>query len=179
MQRIIQLKRLIKNKTTTMKKGSFILLLVMFTLFSTAMAMDKGFEDYANHQHELLNNAYEKHDVNVYGKLLGDFLEKYNHLNEADQKAYVGYLIDGYYNYSCTWALTGNKTMAISYLGKAIKAGYMDYSHISGDTDLDGIRGDAAFVALVQPLRKVGDYLYIIQKAGAYNKADNRPWQSR
>jgi len=163
------------EKNKTMKKRSFTLLLIMFTLFSAAKATDKGFEDYAKHQQGLLVSAYEKRDVNAYSKLLDDFLDKYNRLAPADQKVYVPYLIDAYYNFSCTWSLNGNKAMAINYLEKAIKAGYMDYSHISEDSDLDNIRNEAAFVSLIKPLRGVGDYLYIIQKAGAYNSADNRP----
>ena len=64
--------------------------------------------------------------------------------------------------------------MAISYLDKAIKAGYSDCSHINGDSDLDNIRHEKAFIALLQPLRSVGDYLYIIQRAGTYKPTDNR-----
>ena len=158
-----------------MKTNTFVLLLMMIFLFSMAKAENKEFETYANHEHELLLDAYQKRDVNTYGKLLEDFLDKYNHLAPADKKFYLPYLIDAYYNFCCTWSLSGNKAMAISYLDKAIKAGYMDYSHISEDTDLENIRNEAAFVSLIKPLRNVGDYLYIIQKAGAYNTADNRP----
>ena len=40
---------------------------------------------------------------------------------------------------------------------------------------LDNIRKDPAFEKLVLPLRKVGDYMYIIKNAKAYNPNDNRP----
>ena len=158
-----------------MKTRSFILLLILFFHFSIAMARNKDFEEYAKHETDLLVGAYQKHDAGTYGKLLDGFLDKYNHLSKADQKLYAPYLINAYYNFSCTWALTGNKAMAINYLGKAINAGYLDYNHICGDADLNTLRNDAAFKSLLLPLRNVVDYLYIIQKADAYNIADNRP----
>ena len=163
------------NKIKTMKPLSLILFAIIFCFsFSIAKAENKEFDDFARHQHDLLNTAYEKHDVKTYSKLLDELLEKYNKLNAVDQKDYLGYLIDGYYNFSCTYSLVNQKELAISYLSKAIKVGYMDYMHIKEDSDLDNIRHEPAFIALIQPLRNVGDYLYIIQKAGLYNNKDNR-----
>jgi hypothetical protein len=158
-----------------MKPRPFILLFAIFLFtFSAVKAENKEFDTFAKHQHDLLHDAYVKRDVKTYGKLLDELLDKYNQLGPADKKDFSGYPIDGYYNFSCIYSLIGSKDLAISYLAKAIKAGYMDYTHITEDTDLDNIRHEAAFITLVQPLRSVGDYLYIIQKAGAYNTADNR-----
>ena len=158
-----------------MKPRPFILLFAIFLFtFSVVKAENKEFDAFAKHQHDLLHDAYVKRDVKIYGKLLDELLDKYNHLGPADKKDFSGYPIDGYYNFSCIYSLIGSKDLAISYLAKAIKAGYMDYTYITEDTDLDNIRHETAFITLVQPLRSVGDYLYIIQKAGTYNTADNR-----
>jgi len=158
-----------------MKIIKFTLILTMlFFMLSNAEAENKEFTTYANHQHELLHNAYVNKDVKTYGILLEDLKNKYSKLSTADQKNYSGYLIDGYYNYSCVYSLLNNKILAINYLNKAIKEGYIDYAHISEDSDLDNIRHDATFIALVQPLRSIGDYMYIIKKAGVYNTGDNR-----
>ena len=97
-------------------------------------------------------------------------------LSRRIKKNYKGYLIEGYYNYSCTYSLLNNKSLAIEYLDKAIKAGYTDYLHIASDNDLDYIRKEPQFIVLVQPLRSVGDYMYIIKKAKAYNGSITRPF---
>jgi len=159
-----------------MKSKIYFLTIVLCFLFSfNSFAENKEFENFAQHQSQLMQQAYEKRDLRTYGQLLDEFKSKYNQLTAADQKQYMSYLIDGYYNYSCTYSLLNNKGPAIDYLDKAIKAGYTNYSHIQEDSDLDNIRKDPAFIKLVLPLRKVGDYMYIIKNAKAYNPNDNRP----
>ena len=159
-----------------MRPKIFLLVLALIGIISVkGFAENKAFENFAQHQSELMHQAYEKRDLKIYGQLLDEFKSKYNQLPASDQKLYVGYLIDGYYNYSCTYSLLNDKGPAIDYLDKAIKAGYTNYSHIQEDSDLDNIRKDPTFVKLVLPLRKVGDYMYIIKNAKAYNPNDNRP----
>lgn len=46
------------------------------------------------------------------------------------------------YNIACAHALLGNKDKAISFLQKAIEAGFMDEEILQTDTDLDSIRDD-------------------------------------
>ncbi|HTK22250.1 MAG TPA: transglutaminase-like domain-containing protein [Mucilaginibacter sp.] len=159
-----------------MKPKIYALVLILSCFISiNSFAENKEFETFAQHQSQLMQQAYEKRDLKAYGQLLDEFKSKYNQLPAADQKLYVTYLIDGYYNYSCTYSLLKDKVPAIDYLDKAIKAGYTNYSHIQEDSDLDNIRKDPAFVKLVLPLRKVGDYMYIIKNARKYNSNDNRP----
>src|ERR1700761_2145313 len=156
-------------------KLTFLSLVLCFLAFQQVKASDGGFDNFARHQHDLMNAAYEKRDVKTYGILLDELLAKYNSLSPQDKKTYSGYLVDGYYNFSCTYSLLNKKKPALEYLDKAIKAGFVDYSHIQEDSDLDNIRHDAAFINMVQSLRKVGDYMYIIKHAGSYNPDDNRP----
>jgi len=153
---------------------AFILILSCF-ISVNSFAENKEFETFAQHQSQLMQQAYEKRDLKAYGQLLDEFKSKYNQLPAADQKLYATYLIDGYYNYSCTYSLLKDKGPALDYLDKAIKAGYVNYMHIQEDSDLDNIRKDPAFVKLVFPLRKTGDYMYIIKNAKAYNPNDKRP----
>ena len=158
-----------------MKMKSLALLFVLnFLIAFSVIAENKEFENFARRQSQLMQQAYEKKDIKAYGQLLTEFKGKYDQLSAGDQKLYVIYLTDGYYNFSCTYSLLNDKCAAIDYLNKAIKAGYIDYFHITQDSDLDNIRKDPAFVALIQPLRKVGDYMYIIKNAKAYNTTDAR-----
>ena len=58
------------------------------------------------------------------------------------------------YNAACIYALCGNKQQALTYLERALKSRkYTDFDHIDTDSDLDGLRNDADFKALVKQYR--------------------------
>jgi hypothetical protein len=120
----------------------------------------------------LFNQAYKQRDLTTYHQVLDTFLQAYNALPSTEQKQYTGSLQNVYYNLSCTYALVNKNTPALDYLEKAIKAGYGNYSHMQQDSDLNGLRKEKRFIALLEPLRKTGDYMYILQRAGKYNPAD-------
>lgn len=152
----------------------FIIPLLLWCLTFTAQAENKEFETFAKEQSQLMHTAYEKKDTKTYNELLTAFVSRYEKLTSEDKKFYSGHLNNAYYNLSCAYALLGQKKEAMAYLDKSIKAGYLNYAHILEDADFDGIRNDAAFKALIQPLRKVGDYPYILKNAAAYNIKDKR-----
>lgn len=133
------------------------------------------FESFAGTQSNLFEKAYRQRDVAGYRQLLEDFIKKYTALNKQEQKTFSGYLQNAFYNLCCTHSLLNNKAMALEYLKKAIDAGYYNYSHMQEDKDLDNIRREAAFKKLLQPLRAIGDYRYILEKSGRYNTNDIRP----
>ena len=61
---------------------------------------------------------------------------------------------DNAYDAACVHALCGNKQQALTYLERALKSRkYTDFDHIDTDTDLDGLRNDADFKALVKQYR--------------------------
>ena len=152
-----------------------VLLLHCFGVVLTAQKSSSPFEPFAWRQDSLFIAAYEKKDVARYNELLTEFLTAYNRLDADTKKTYSNYLINAYYNFSCTYSLLNDKKMALLYLEKSIQAGYMDYAHIQADTDLDNIRGESKFATLLGPLREIGDYRYILRKAQQYNPADKRP----
>ena len=58
------------------------------------------------------------------------------------------------YNAACIYALCGNKQQALTYLERALKSRkHTDFDNIDTDTDLDGLRDDADFKALVKQYR--------------------------
>jgi hypothetical protein len=81
-----------------------------------------------------------------------------------------------YYNLTCIYSLSNNKSSALTYFKKAIDAGYNDYGHVQTDTDLDNIRKEKDFAVLNKKLKQTGDYLSILKRAGKYNLSDNRPF---
>jgi hypothetical protein len=57
---------------------------------------------------------------------------------------------DAYYNMACVYALQGQKEMALRYLQIAALNGYASGDGIDADPDLEGLRSDPAYQALVR-----------------------------
>ena len=53
------------------------------------------------------------------------------------------------YNLACLKALDGKKAESVEWLDKAVRAGFKDREWIKRDKDLDGIRGEAGYKALL------------------------------
>jgi len=152
--------------------------LCSFLLYATITYSQPGpnvqFQKYARECDSMLHKLYEKRDVKTYQNLLNEFLSKYKSLSAEDQKAFAGFTGGAWYNLSCAYSLINNKPLALETLEKAIQAGYYNYPHIQEDADLNNIRNEQKFKTLVDPLRSISDYLYILQNAAAYNVNDNR-----
>lgn len=154
---------------------SILFIIALFALVSCQQGpANQKFEQFASTQDSLFVRAYEQRDIASYQTLLKEYLVRYNALSVSDQKNFAGSLSNAYYNLCCTYALTGDKANAISSLKKAINAGYFNYAHIQEDKDLDRLRDEAEFKDMTGPLRNIGDFLYILKKAGAYNPEDRR-----
>jgi superkiller protein 3 len=54
-----------------------------------------------------------------------------------------------YYCLACYYALTGKKTKALEYLGKALEKGFRDRDWIEADHDVDSLKGDPRFGKLM------------------------------
>jgi tetratricopeptide (TPR) repeat protein len=54
------------------------------------------------------------------------------------------------YNLSCYWSLAGNKTQALSWLGRALRMDKSLFRLIESETDFDPLRGDPDFQMLVR-----------------------------
>src|SRR6478672_10448392 len=156
MLRLVNLKIINGNE---MKKLLFFASIILTTGFAMGQTVsDTDFGSFAKQQNTLMVAAYEKQDVSQYNALLTAFLKRYEGLSKEEQKQYAYYYMNAYYNLSCTYSLLKNKQMAISSLDKAIRAGYANYAHILQDSDLNYIRNDKAFKAIILPLRETGDY---------------------
>ncbi len=152
-----------------------LIILALLTLIACQQdPSNQRFEKFASVQDSLFVRAYQKRDIGTYQTLLNEYLLKYNKLSESDQKKFAGSLSNIYYNFCCAYALSGDKANALSSLKKSMEAGYTDYSHIQVDKDLDGIRNENEFKNLTGQLRKIGDFVYILKKAEAYDPDDKR-----
>jgi hypothetical protein len=58
-----------------------------------------------------------------------------------------------WYNLACARARSGQPAKALEALQRAVDAGYRDLSHLEADGDLEAIRGEPGYRALVEGLR--------------------------
>jgi dienelactone hydrolase len=57
------------------------------------------------------------------------------------------------YNFACALARSGQRAQAVEALRRAVEAGFGDAAHIEADPDLEPIRGEPGYRALVERLR--------------------------
>lgn len=153
------------------------LLLLLFTVAGVRAqdAATTDFAAYVRQQNPLFTQLYEKRDADGYTRLMEGWLQQYGQLPDSSRKQYRPALANVYYNLSCTYALLGQKAPALDYLQRSIDAGNVSYSHMQQDTDLDGLRKEAKFKAMLEPLRATGDFMYILRRGATYNNKDARP----
>lgn len=54
------------------------------------------------------------------------------------------------YNTACGYALLGSRPEAVAFLERAVAAGFTDFAHIQTDADLDAIRAEPGYLALLR-----------------------------
>lgn len=155
---------------TALLLSYFLLLLPGFSFGQTG----SGFETFARQQDSLFISLYEKRDTQTFSNLLKQWEAAYGQLDASSQKRFTRERAGAHYNLACTYALTGAQAEALEHLKLAIEAGYINYSHVLEDKDFDLFRNDVRFGALVEPLRAVGDYLFILRRGARYDTSDTR-----
>lgn len=59
-----------------------------------------------------------------------------------------------FYNLACSHALLHHKVEALASLGRAVRLGYRDFDHLTGDPDLASLRGEAEYTRIVAELEE-------------------------
>jgi hypothetical protein len=159
-----------------MKKQVILFIAVFFStqLLWAQATPTQQMEEFINEKGDGFNKSYDSRDTKSFNSLLNEYLVIYEKLPADDKKQYTYLLGNIYYNLTCIYSLLNNKASALTYLKKAIDAGYNDYGHVQNDTDLDNIRNEKEFAQLNKKLKSTGDYLSILKRAGKYNLSDNR-----
>ncbi|WP_276134302.1 transglutaminase-like domain-containing protein [Polluticoccus soli] len=155
-------------------KKAIIMTAFGLLLMAGAFAQDAAFEKYSQVQDSLFTIAYNNRDVSTYERLLQGYEKRYRKLDAKTKKEFESYNANVYYNLSCAYSLLNNKDAALANLQKSIHAGLYDYQHMQKDSDLDNIRSEQRYAALMQQVRPIGDYSYILNHAAAFNQADQR-----
>lgn len=84
----------------------------------------------------------------------GHHEEALTHHRAAAHITHPALRIDALYNAACASALLGRPDEAIGWLERAVDAGFRDLAQVGKDTDLDSIRNDARFKAIVEGIGK-------------------------
>lgn len=150
-------------------KKLFIVLSVLFICFTLRAEINSKFEKYAQLQDSLIIKAYYKRDVKAAEKALKDFTDNYEELSAIDKARYQYFYYSSIYNICCIYSLLNNKDKAAEYMAKAIKAGYLDYVHIKDDPDLNNVRNDKQFMAVIKPLKEI--YYSTMNMRDSYNNS--------
>ena len=134
----------------------------------------EDFMDKAQSLNEKIQECFTNKDYKEGEKLLYEAITLFNQLSEEDQEVYKYYFhANNYYNLACMYSLQKQNKKAVEAFEKAVNMyGYHDYSHAKTDTDLDNIRNEKRFIALMETMREKGDYPYVLRQAGKYQQAD-------
>jgi len=136
-----------------------------------AISIDELSAQYKARQNSLLE-SFKMKDYKTSEKLVNELIALFNQLSEEDQEAYKDFQGGNYYNLTCIYSQQKQKKAAVDAFKKAVKYGYIDYSHAKIDTDLDNIRQEKQFITLMDSIREKFDYPYILRKAGKYQQTD-------
>ncbi len=157
-----------------MKK--FIIAIVF--LFSATMlssyAQDKAELDaYLRTEKNLMLKAYAARNIPDYVTHLDNITGRYNE-STGKEKDFIEsfYVLNGYYMLACLYSMEGDHSAAIYYLKKSEN---YDYDELTDDHDLDNLRGDRRFDAILDSAKhREAHFLYTLQNAPQYETNDER-----
>jgi hypothetical protein len=150
--------------------------LILFSITAAAQQglNSKAFGHFVNTSDSLRNMAYKNKDANTYAKLVLQFENEYNKANGTVKRIYKANYNSAWYNLACVYAINNDKKAALQTLEKSIGLGFIWYTTIMQDSDMNNVRAERHFAELVNPLRQFSDYLYLLKRASKYNTADQR-----
>ncbi len=140
------------EKNAVMKQTYLLLLFVAVICNSSSIAQEKEqFSSFARTTDSLTQDDYKRRDTTAYRRHLNEFIKRYDLQSLEDKEEYKSMLDNFYYNFSCTYALMGNKPNALYCLEKSE---YFDYDHLLKDTDLDTLRKEAQFIHFLEKAKR-------------------------
>ncbi|MDR0988093.1 MAG: transglutaminase-like domain-containing protein [Prevotellaceae bacterium] len=156
-----------------------LLLLIALVIGSTGAcpAQDqKQVETVAGRLMELYEKAGKAASEQNYAtaeRLWKQMLRENQKLPEAIRAKEGLHLGASYYNLACLQALQQKKSAALRSFELAYRHGYDNYRHTLKDTDLDNLRAEKRFQAILEKMKEV-DFLTILQRAPGYAPSQQR-----
>ncbi len=97
-----------------------------------------------------------------------DFLNFYSTLSPQNKEKYIKILANNYYQLACIYSLQKEKEKALLNFEKAVELGFVNYAHADNDKELDYIRSEQKFITLMDKIKPLGDYEFILRNSGKY-----------
>lgn len=159
------------------------ILLSMMLFFSIGISFAQSlseaeFEQQCNSIGKELVSALDKGDYKKGEQECKLLIKVLQSRSERTKQSYNEVMCNVYYNLACCQSMQKKKSAAIKSLEMACQYNYRNYRHALKDTDLDFLRNDKRFKAILAGLKEVGDYHSVLQKAPGYatnQRADTLP----
>jgi beta-lactamase regulating signal transducer with metallopeptidase domain/tetratricopeptide (TPR) repeat protein len=116
---------------------------MMLAQFEKIKNKRKSYDETPDSAAEWYSRGSELHGDDRYPEAIAAFKKSYEQGYRQDASAY---------NAACGYSLSGDTNNALIWLEKAIEAGFDDADHFASDSDLDPLRGDSRYQALVKTL---------------------------
>ncbi len=153
----------------------FVCFLLSFSLvFSTVATAQTqiSIEDYELQREILSDKLYEhleKQEFRISEKYAFEAIDLFKQLSKENQENYKSLQGSNFYDLACVYAVQKQTKKAVDAFEKAVNEYNWDnYSHAKQDNDLNNIRTDKRFIALLENIREKGDLLYILRQSGKY-----------
>ncbi|MCD8072204.1 MAG: transglutaminase domain-containing protein [Alistipes sp.] len=171
-----------------MKKITLLLALVIFAAVQAPGQeyVRPSFEELEQKMREYNALAEAAFDAEMNGeavRILTEFNDLLSYHMESDPEYWRDYLWDfdyvmggNYYNIACCQALEGNREEALEAFEKAGDHGYNRFRWALEDSDLESLREEPRFLAVIEKMRLSGDYMAILQSCGPYVGEDTSPY---
>jgi len=104
-----------------------------------------------------------------------DFIDFFSTLSPQDKEKHTQSLANNYYQLACIYSLRNEKEKSIQSFEKAVELGFVNYTHANNDKDLDYIRSEQRFTSLMDKIKPLGDYEFILKSSGKYQSEKNIP----
>lgn len=155
---------------------------VLFCLLFSSVIISQNREYYSGHElvdkfNELqseITEAISGEDYKSAEIRAFEAINFFSTLPPEIRNKYRQILANNYYHLACIYSLQKDNNKAITSFEKAIDLGFLNYAHARKDTDLDYIRNEKQFKALMDKVRPLGDYQYILKQDGEYIPKDNQ-----
>ena len=119
-----------------------------------------------------VNESKKQQDYQTAEKSFTELIVSFSRLSEENQKQLDWLQSEFYYGRACCLSLQNKIEAAVNDFEKAVNVhGFTAYSRANADTDLDNIRNNERFVALMESIREY-DYANVLRQSGKYQSAD-------
>lgn len=156
-------------------------LLSLIATFAKAQSLEKYYEQLSEYE-EQYRTYYDSGQYDLAIQPLTDLIHyldsittfkgpEYDESREKIEQSLAYFKANTYYNLACNYSLSHKKKAAMAALENAIALGFKDYANMKKDSDLDLLRNEKRFKALLKQLEQY-DPLVILRNAAPYAHED-------